>query len=107
MVIGGTQPAALAADWLVSAWDQNAGLRILAPTAAAAEDLAGHWLLDLLDLPPSAAVGFPTGATMSNWSCLASARDAVLRSVGWNVARDGLSGAPRVRLIVGAEDRKR
>jgi glutamate/tyrosine decarboxylase-like PLP-dependent enzyme len=103
MVIGGTHPAALAADWLVSAWDQNAGLRVLAPTAAAAEEIAGRWLLELLGLPASSAVGFPTGATMSNWSCLAAARDTLLRRTGWDVARDGLHGAPLVRVLVGAE----
>ncbi len=103
MVIGGTHPAALGADWLVSAWDQNAGLDVLGPTVAAAEQVAGRWLLDLLGLPPGAAVGFPTGATMSNWSCLAAARDEVLRRAGWDVAADGLTGAPAIRVLVGAE----
>jgi glutamate/tyrosine decarboxylase-like PLP-dependent enzyme len=101
-VIGGTHPAALAADWLVSAWDQNAGLRLPAP-AAAAEDVAGGWLLDVLGLPAASGVGFVTGATMSNFTCLAAARDAVLRTAGWDVATAGLTGAPRVRVLVGAE----
>jgi glutamate/tyrosine decarboxylase-like PLP-dependent enzyme len=103
MVIGGTHPAALAADWLVSAWDQNAALRQVTPAHAAVEDIASAWLLDLLGLPVHSGVGFVTGATMSNFTCLAAARDAVLRRAGWDVARDGLSGAPRVRVLVGAE----
>src|SRR6202034_2048966 len=103
MVIGGTHPAALAADWLVSTWDQNATLRLLTPAHSAVEDITGAWLLDLLGLPAGSGVGFVTGATMSNFTCLAAARDAVLQRVGWNVARQGLSGAPRVRVLVGAE----
>jgi glutamate/tyrosine decarboxylase-like PLP-dependent enzyme len=103
MVVGGTHPAALAADWLVSAWDQNATLRRVTPAASAVEDLARTWLLDLLGLPPASAVGFVTGATMSNFTCLAAARDAVLQRAGWDVASRGLSGAPRVRVLVGAE----
>ena len=103
MVIGGGHPAALAADWLVSAWDQNAALRLVTPAAAAVEDIASAWLLDLLGLPADSAVGFCTGATMSNFTCLAAARGAVLHRVGWDVAEGGLSGAPRVRVLVGAE----
>ncbi len=102
-VIGGTHPAAMAADWLVSAWDQNSGLRELTPAHSAVEDIAGAWLLDLLGLPPEAAVGFVTGATMANFTCLGAGRDAVLRGSGWDVARDGLAGGPRVRALVGAE----
>lgn len=102
-VIGGTQPVALAADWLVSAWDQNAGLRAITPGAAAAEELAGEWLLDLLGLPAECEVGFTTGATMAQFSCLAAARNEVLAAVGWDVEVDGLSGAPRVRYIAGEE----
>ena len=101
-VIGGTHPAALAADWLVSAWDQNAGLRLPAPASAAVEDVAASWLLDVLGLPAGSGVGFTTGATMSNFTCLAAARDAVLHKAGWDVA-DGLTGAPRVRVLVGAQ----
>jgi glutamate/tyrosine decarboxylase-like PLP-dependent enzyme len=102
-VIGGTHPAALAADWLTSAWDQNSGLRMPTPAAAAVEDVTASWLLDLLGLPAEAAVGFATGATMSNFTCLAAARDAVLRRAGWDVGRDGVREAPRVRVLVGAE----
>ncbi|MDT4937482.1 MAG: hypothetical protein QOG80_1153 [Pseudonocardiales bacterium] len=102
-VMGGTLPAALAADWLVSAWDQNTGLRFATPAAAAAEEAAATWLLELLGLPPGADVGFVTGATMANFACLAAARTAVLSRVGWDVARDGLTGAPRVHVVVGEE----
>ncbi|MDT4941202.1 MAG: hypothetical protein QOJ34_1291, partial [Pseudonocardiales bacterium] len=102
-VMGGTLPAALAADWLVSAWDQNAGLRKATPGAAAAEEAAGRWLLDLLGLPTGSDVGFVTGATMANFACLAAARDKVLRDVGWDVAEHGIGGAPPVRVIVGGE----
>ena len=102
-VIGGTHPAALAADWLTSAWDQNAGLRRLTPAHSAVEDVASAWLLELLGLPAESAVGFVTGATMSNFTCLAAARDEVLRRAGWDVAERGLHGGPRVRVLVGAE----
>ncbi len=101
-VIGGTLPAALAADWLVSAWDQNAGSRQATTGVVAAEELAGDWLLDLLGLPDGAAVGFSTGATTANLSGLLAARSAVLRRVGWDVERDGLAGAPAIRFLAGA-----
>jgi glutamate/tyrosine decarboxylase-like PLP-dependent enzyme len=103
MVIGGAHPAALAADWLVSAWDQNAVLRAVSPAHAAVEDVTSAWLLDLLGLPAASGVGFVTGATMSNFTCLAAARDAVLRRAGWDVGVNGLSGGPRVRVLVGAQ----
>ncbi|MGW6691742.1 pyridoxal phosphate-dependent decarboxylase family protein [Streptomyces sp. NPDC054961] len=100
-VVGGSEPAALAADWLVSAWDQNCVMRAASPAYAAAEEVAGAWLLDLLGLPGESAVGFTTGATMANFTCLAAGRDAVLRRAGWNVARDGLAGGPAVRVLAG------
>ncbi len=103
MVIGGSHPAALAADWLTSAWDQNAGMRDVTPAYSAVEEVASAWLLDLLGLPAGSAVGYATGATMSNFTCLAAARDETLRRVGWDVGQRGLTGAPRVRVIVGAE----
>ncbi len=103
IVIGGTHPAALAADWLVSAWDQNAALRRLTPAHSAVEDVTSDWLVDLLGLPGSSAVGFATGATMANFTGLAAGRDAVLRRAGWDVAERGLHGGPRVRVLVGAE----
>jgi len=102
-VMGGALPAALASDWLVSAWDQNNGLRYATPAAAAIEERAGAWILDLLGLPAGSAVGFTTGGTMANFVGLASGRGAVLEAVGWNVNRDGLTGAPRVIVLAGAE----
>ena len=102
-VMGGTLPAGLAADWLVSAWDQNAGMRAPTPAVAAMEEVAAQWLLDVLNLPADADVGFVTGATMSNFSCLAAARYAVLNRVGWDVHTAGLSGAPKLHVLVGAE----
>ena len=102
-VMGGTLPAALAADWLVSAWDQNAGLRYATPGVVAAEETAAAWILDLLGLPATADVGFVTGATMAGFTSLAAARGEVLAKAGWDVNADGLTGAPRVRVLVGAE----
>jgi glutamate/tyrosine decarboxylase-like PLP-dependent enzyme len=102
-VIGGTLPAALAADWLVSAWDQNSGMRYATPAIAAIEEGAGRWLLDLLGLPAESDVGFTTGATMANFTGLAAARWRLLADAGWDLDRDGLSGAPRIRCFVGQE----
>ena len=102
-VIGGTLPAALGADWLVSAWDQNAGMRFATPAVVAAEEAAAAWLLELLGLPAGADVGFVTGAMMANFTCLAAARGAVLSRVGWDVGRDGMSESPRIHVLVGAE----
>lgn len=102
-VIGGTLPAAMAADWLVSAWDQNNALRIATPATAAAEEAAGTWLLDLLGLPPQSDVGFTTGGTSSNFVGLAAARQYVLDQAGWDLANKGLFGAPRVTVFVGAD----
>lgn len=97
-VIGGSLPAALCADQLAVAWDQNAALARSSPAAAAVESIAAEWLLDLLQLPKTASVGFVTGCQMANFTCLAAARDAVLRRVGWDVEARGLQGAPEVRV---------
>ncbi len=102
-VIGGTHPAALAADWLTSAWDQNSGLRQVTPAHSAVEDVTSAWLLDLLGLPRESAVGYVTGGTMANFTGLAAGREAVLRRAGWDVGERGLAGGPRVRVLVGAE----
>jgi glutamate/tyrosine decarboxylase-like PLP-dependent enzyme len=102
-VMGGVLPATLAADWLTSTWDQNAGLLVSSPAAAGAEWVASEWLLDLLGLPATSAVGFVTGAMMANFTCLGAARHEVLRRVGWDVERDGLQGAPDVTVVVGEE----
>jgi len=102
-VTGGAVPAAVAADWLTSAWDQNAGLHVLSPASAAIEHVAATWLLDVLGLPASASVGLVTGATMANTVAIAAARHEVLRRAGWDVEAQGLQGAPRVHVVAGAE----
>lgn len=102
-VTGGTLPAALAADWLAAAWDQNAGMYAQSPAAAVVEETVAEWVLDLLGLPRQASVGLVTGATMANFTGLAAGRHAVLRAVGWDVAEDGLQGAPAVHIVAGAE----
>ena len=100
-VVGGALPASAAADWLTAAWSQNAVLHALSPAAAAAELVAGSWMLDLLGLPADAGVGFPTGAGLGNAVGLASARHAVLSKAGWDVEARGLYGAPEVRVVIG------
>ncbi len=102
-VIGGSLPATLAADWLAAAWDQNAGLRAASPISAKLEDVSRRWLLEVLDLPRDAAIGFVTGATMANFTALAAARHAVLARQGWEVEARGLFGAPEIRVVVGDE----
>jgi glutamate/tyrosine decarboxylase-like PLP-dependent enzyme len=102
-VVGGSLPAALAADWLVSAWDQNAGAFVMSPATALVEETAARWILELTGLPATASVGFTTGATMANLTGLAAARGAVLERAGWDVEARGLSGAPPIRLIAGEE----
>jgi glutamate/tyrosine decarboxylase-like PLP-dependent enzyme len=100
-VVGGATPAALAADWLTSAWDQNAGLYVLGPAAGVVEEVAGAWLAELLGLPAGVSVGFVTGAQMANFSALAVALQEVLRRAGWEVGSAGLWGAPQVRVLAG------
>jgi glutamate/tyrosine decarboxylase-like PLP-dependent enzyme len=102
-VVGGGVPAALAADWLTSAWDQNAGLYALSPAAAVVEEVVAAWLIDLLALPEGSGVGFTTGATMANFTAIAAARHAVLARAGWDVEADGLTGAPPIAVVVGDE----
>ncbi|HEX2883962.1 MAG TPA: pyridoxal-dependent decarboxylase [Candidatus Limnocylindria bacterium] len=100
-VIGGQVPAAAAADWLTSAWAQNAALHASSPAAAAAEQVAGRWMLDLLGLPSDASFGLPTGAGLGNTVGLAAARHAVLAREGWDVEARGLYGAPEISVVVG------
>jgi glutamate/tyrosine decarboxylase-like PLP-dependent enzyme len=102
-VIGGSYPVALAADWLVSGWDQNPGLYATSPAVSVIEEVAAQWLLELLDLPREAGVGFVTGCQMANFTCLAAARHGVLRRAGWDVEADGLQGAPRINIVASAE----
>lgn len=103
MVIGGSLPAALAANWLATAWDQNTGLYKLTPGTAYLESLALRWLLEVLKLPAESGGAFVSGATVANFTALAAARHAVLKRVGWNVEAEGLFGAPPITVIVGAE----
>ena len=102
-VIGGATPVSLAADWLVSTWDQNAGIYVISPLVAVVEEVAANWLLDIFDLPRDSGVGFVTGCQMANLTGLAAARHGVLRKIGWDVEADGLQGAPRVNIVASAE----
>jgi glutamate/tyrosine decarboxylase-like PLP-dependent enzyme len=102
-VIGGSLPAALAADWLTSAWDQNAGLFAAGPAASVVEEVVGDWLVDLLGLPAGSSIGLTTGCQMAHVTCLAAARHAVLARSDWNVEEEGLFGAPEISVIVGSE----
>ena len=102
-VVGASHPAGVAADWLASAWGQAAGFAEPTPASAAAEEVAAGWLLDLLGLPAEAGVGFATGATMANFTCLAAARHALLARAGWDVEARGLFGAPEVHVVLGGE----
>jgi len=100
-VIGGGLPAALAADWLTSAWDQNAGLYAGGPSASIVEQVTRDWLLELLGLPGEASIGFVTGTQVAHVTGLAAARWHVLDDADWDVGREGLAGGPRVRVLVG------
>jgi glutamate/tyrosine decarboxylase-like PLP-dependent enzyme len=102
-VIGGGLPAALAADWLATAWDQNAGLYVCGPSASIVEQVVREWVCDLLGLPEDASIGFVTGTQMGSVTALAAARYRVLERAGWDVARDGLAGGPRIRVLVGEQ----
>ncbi len=102
-VIGGSLPAALGADWLAGAWDQNAAMYVMSPAAAVVEDVVAGWLVDLLGLPEGSSVGFTSGATMANFTALAAARHRVLADAGWDVEAQGLFGAPEITVIIGAE----
>ncbi|MFN7927376.1 MAG: pyridoxal-dependent decarboxylase [Blastocatellia bacterium] len=102
-VVGGAVPASLAADWLTSTWDQNAGAYVLSPAAAAVEEVIRGWLLDLFGLAPEMSLGLVTGGTMANFTGLASARHALLKSVGWDVETQGLFDAPPITVVTSDE----
>jgi glutamate/tyrosine decarboxylase-like PLP-dependent enzyme len=102
-VVGGALPAAAAADWLTTAWGQNAALHALSPAAAAVEGTAGAWMLELLGLPRDASVGLPTGAGLGNAVGLAAGRHAVLAKEHWDVEANGLYGAPELTVVIGEE----
>ena len=102
-VNGGCLPAALAASWLVSAWDQNAAQQVQSPVAATLEEVALEWVRDILGLPEGTGGAVVTGATMANFSALAAARHALCERAGWDVESDGLFGAPPITVVVGEE----
>jgi len=102
-VIGGSVPAALAADWLTSTWDQNAALYATSPAAAVVEEVAGLWLKDILHLPAHASFALVTGCQMAHVTCLAAARHALLAERGWDIEERGLYGAPPIRILSSAQ----
>ncbi len=102
-VIGGSLPAAVAADWLTSAWDQNCGGYVAAPSLSVVEETAALWVLELLGLPARSSVAFVTGCQMAHFTCLAAARHAVLRDAGWDVEAQGLQGAPELMVLAGEQ----
>jgi len=102
-VIGGSLPAALAADWLSSAWDQNAVLYATSPAAAVVEEIVGGWLKDILGLPASASFALTSGCQMAHMTCLAAARHYLLGHCGWDVEAQGLSGVPRIRILASGQ----
>jgi glutamate/tyrosine decarboxylase-like PLP-dependent enzyme len=102
-VIGGSIPVSVAADWMTTAWDQNAGIYVASPAASVVEDVVREWLLDLFDLPRQSSFGLVTGCQMANYTALCAARHGVLRRAGWNVEEDGLRESPPVSIIMSAE----
>ena len=102
-VAGGAVPSSLAADWLVSAWDQNTGLAEPTPATSALEAVTGRWVLELLGLPPDSSFAFVTGCQMAHVTCLAAARQSVYRRAGWDLPQRGLAGAPPLRVVLGGK----
>src|SRR5689334_18492789 len=102
-VMGGALPAAIGADWLASAWDNSPAFYVLSPAGAVIEEVTAGWLVELFGLPATTSVGFVTGGQGANTTCLAAARHRVLRDAGWDVERDGLQGAPRIRVLIGEQ----
>jgi glutamate/tyrosine decarboxylase-like PLP-dependent enzyme len=105
-VTGGSLPAAIAADWLVSAWDQNAQVYVMSPLAAVLEEIAAKWVKELLRLPETWSVGFVTGAQMANFTALITARNHLLSKAGWDVQQKGLFGAPPFHVLTSAESHR-
>lgn len=102
-VIGGTLPAAVGADWLTSAWQQNAAMYACSPAASVVEETVGAWLKDVLGLPSEASFALVSGCQMAHVTCLAAARHALLSRYGWDVETEGLSGSPRIRILSSTE----
>ncbi len=102
-VIGGSLPAALAADWLTSTWDQNAALFACSPAEAVIEEVAGQWLKELLRLPNESSFALTTGCQMAHVTCLAAARNKMLQDHSWDVEKKGLSGAPQIHILTNSQ----
>src|SRR5262245_50392164 len=102
-VVGGSVPVATAADWLVSAWDQNAGVFVLSPLVAVVEDITARWLKEVAGLPAGWSTGFVTGCQMANFTALAAARHHLLGATGWDVESKGLYGAPVLHVVCSEE----
>ncbi len=102
-VTGSSLPAALAADWLTSTWDQNLAFAVMSPAAAVIEETAGRWCAELLGIPASASFAFATGTQMAHVTCLAAARHHVLAGAGWDLTENGLAGGPPISVVVGAQ----
>jgi glutamate/tyrosine decarboxylase-like PLP-dependent enzyme len=102
-VTGGSHPAALAANWLATAWDQNTALPVMSPAAACLHEVVTRWLGELLGLPAGGAAVFTTGASMANATALTAARDRQLARAGWDAQADGLFGAPELTVVVGEQ----
>ena len=100
-VIGGSLPSALAADWLTSTWDQNAGMYAVSPASAIVEEAVGSWLKDLFRLPSASSFALVTGCQMAHTTCLAAARTWLLKKHGWDIERQGMSGSPQIRVFCG------
>ena len=100
-VIGGSHPSAIAADWLTSAWDQNAGLYVATPASGIVEEIAGQWLKQIFRIPSFASFAFVTGCQMANFTCLMAARNHIFNQAGWDIEKNGFYGAPKVRIITG------
>lgn len=102
-IIGGTLPAALAADWLTSVWDQNAAIHACGPAEAVIEEIVAAWLKDIFGLPRTASFAFVTGTQMGHMTCLAAARHRLLQRAAWDVEEQGLAGAPAIRILTSSE----
>src|SRR5260370_21085022 len=96
-------PAALAANWLAAAWNQNAALRVMSPIAAELEEVVLRWVCEALGLPPDCAGGLVTCATIANFTALVTARHALLARAGWDVTANGMFGAPPIEVVAVAE----
>src|SRR5262245_17210079 len=105
-VTGGSLPAAIAADWLVSAWDQNAQMFVMSPLAAVVEQIVADWLKEIFGLPATWSAGFVTGAQMASFVSVLTARHHLLHQLGWDVERDGLFGAPPIEVVVSHESHR-